>query len=459
MSLPKKKLDKALNNSIKEGAAYSAMDGITTTYTTPFALALGANDFIIGILNSAPNFFVTLSQLFAGKYIERMGSKNVAVSLSFLHRFIWFVIMFIPLLFYQDKLLLFIALIIVSSIVSNLALTAWSSWIGCLVPEKIRGSFFGKRSTIISMFNFLTTFGAGWILGLADGTSGFTIIFFLAFVLGMVSYSYLNRIPEVKYCIVGKKKKLNVTEFVRDMRKYKNFKPFVRYMALVLFAASIASPFFTVYMLEVMGIGYTWYGIVIGMEILTKVIMLRYWGRLSDTLGDKTIMALCSVLISLYPFLFLFAMNPFHLILLGIISGIGWSGFDLTSFNYLLDVTPKDKRPSYIANYKVYVGFAMFLGPLIGGLLSQFLVNSTLIWLSGLQIVFFLSFVLRISATAYGLPMIKEVRAKREMPVTDVFVQAFVKYPIRGITHDIIYIHHKVEDMEKKLKSGMKGIV
>jgi MFS family permease len=456
MQLSQKRLDKALKNSIKDGAAYSAMDGITATYSTPFALALGANNAEIGILSSVPNFFITLSQTFAGKYIEKKGRKNICESLSFIQKLIWIPIILIPIYFLKEGIFLFIFLLTLSNVVLSFSNTAWASWMGSLVPEKIRGSYFGKRNTIQAACSFSTALLAGWLLGLTKSLIGFSFVFFIAFIFGLISYSYLTKISEVKYKTENKNHNVNVLGFLKELKRYSNFHPFTLHMSLVSFAVNIASPFFTVYMLNVMGVGYEWYGIIVASEILTRILMLRYWGKLSDKFGDRTIMSLCNILIVFYPFLFLFVRNSFHLILISIFSGIAWSGFDLTAFNYLLDVTPPEKRPSYIANYKIAVGTALFLSPLIGGYLSQYFSSISFFWLSGLQILFLLSFVLRGIATAYGLPKLKEVRIKKILPVSDVFLKAFAVYPVRGITHELVYVHHRFENLENDIRKRFK---
>ena len=456
MHLTKKQVNKALKNSIKDGSAYSAMDGITSTYSTPFALALGASNAEIGILSSVPNLFITLSQPFTGKYIEKRSRKAVCQNLSLIQRLIWLPILLIPLFFLKEGVWLFIVLLTLSHFILSFANTAWSSWMGKLVPERVRGSYFGKRNTIQSVFSFFTALLAGWILGLTKSLLGFSIIFFLAFIFGLISYFYLTKIPETSYKLENKKRSLNILKFIKEFKKYSNFYPFTIHMSLLSFAVNIASPFFTVYMLNIMGIGYEWYAIVVATEVLVRIFMQRYWGKLSDKFGDKNIMALCNVLIVFYPFFWLFVSNVLQLILISIFAGIAWSGFDLTTFNYLLDITPPDRRPSYIANYKMVVGISLFLGPLIGGFLSQYISNLTIFWLNGLQILFLLSFILRGITTAYGLPRLKEVRAKEDLPVSDVFLKAFTVYPIRGITHDLVYVQQHLTSWERKISKKIK---
>jgi len=464
MPLTKKQTEQALKNSIKDGAAFSAMDGMTSTYTTPFALALGANNAEVGILNSIPNFFATILQIFAGKYIEKRGRKKVAVNLSIIQRFTWLFIAIIPLIFFEQRLWLFILLVTISYALLSFASTAWSAWIGNIVPEKIRGSFFGKRNTIQSALSFFTTLLGGWILGLTNNLIGFSLVFFIAFVFGLIAYSYLIKIPEVS--IEGKHNKnaLNVLGFVKKFKKYRNFYPFTIHMSLMSFAVNIASPFFTVYMLNVLKVGYEWYAIVIAVEVLMRIFMQTYWGRISDKYGDRAVLIICNILIVFYPFCWFFVTNPFQIIFISIFSGIGWAGFDLASFNYLLDVTPPDERPSYISRYKIFTGMALFLGALAGGFLAQYSSNLIFLWFRGLQIVFLASFILRGLFSIYGISGIQEVRVKSEvLPVKDVFLKAFTTYPTRGISNELVYIHDQIgtwrNNVRRKIKNNLKEIV
>ena len=446
-----KKIKKALNNSLKEGAAFSTMDGITSTYSTPFALALGASNSEIGILNSLPSLLMSIMQALSGGFIYRRGRKEIAVKFGLVHRLIWIPIILMPILF-ANNLWLFIILFSISGTVISLANTSWSCWMGGLVPEKIRGSYFGKRNMIQSATSFLATIVAGYLLGLFNSQFGFSLVFLLAFSAGMVSYFYLNKVPpEAREKHARTHEHIGIFGFLKEIRKHRNFFPFTVHMSLLNFAVNMSSPFFTVYMLSVMNVGYEWYAIIVGAETLTRIVMMRYWGKLSDKYGDRNIMSLCNILIVFYPFLFLLSSNVYQLALVGIFSGFAWSGFDLTSFNYLLDITPPDRRPAYISNYKVAIGMALFLGPLVGGYLSQYFSTVSFLSFSGLQTLFIVSFILRFVFTAYGLPKLREVRARRTMPITDVFLRAFATYPMKGITHNLTYIHNGLDWSERKI--------
>jgi len=460
--LSKNETNKALKNSIKDGAANSVADGLTGVYTTPFALALGAGNTEIGFLSSIPKLFTMILQPFIGNYIESKSRKNVTRKLSFISKSSWIPILLIPFLLFNEKIFLLIILLTVSQVAASISSTAWTCWMGDIVPEKMRGRYFGKRNMTISSVSFFTTLIGGWILGLTNSISGFSMIFLLAFVSGMLSVYYLGKIPDVEYekpLHKGHKISLHFFDFIKNFREHKNFSTFTIHMALLGFAVNIASPFFIVYMLQNLRIGYEWFAVITAIEILIAIVSQRYWGKLSDKLGDRVVMTVCNILIIFYPFFWLFAKNQYHLMLIGIFSGFAWSGFDLSSFNYLLDVTPPDKRPTYIANYKMLHGISLFLGPLIGGFLAQAFSNVTFLWFSGLQILFLLSFILRGALSSFTLPRMEEARVKATeiLPIRYIFPKVVAIYPARGIIHELQHIDYCLACWEKEVKEKFKG--
>jgi len=460
--LSARKINQALKNSIKDGAAASVTDGLTGVYTTPYALALGAGNTEIGFLSSIPKLFTMIFQPFVGNYIESKSRKNITRNLALLYRIVWIPILLIPFIFLKEKIFLLIILLTISQVAASISSTAWTCWMGDIVPEKIRGRYFGKRNMIISSVSFFTTLIGGWILGLTNNITGFSIIFFLAVLSGMVSIYYLGKIPDVIYkkpSHKGHKISLHSYDFIKNFRRYRNFSTFTIHMALLGFAVNVASPFFVVYMLQNMNIGYEWFAVITAIEILIAILSQRYWGKLSDRIGDRIVMTVCNILIIFYPFFWLFAKNQYHLMLIGAFSGFAWSGFDLSSFNYLLDVTPPQKRPIYISNYKMIHGISLFSGPLIGGFLAQAFSNVTFLWFSGLQILFLLSFILRGVFSSYTLPRMKEARikAREVLPIRHIFLKVVAIYPARGIIHELQHIDYCLECWEKEVREKLKG--
>src|SRR5574337_848168 len=90
---------KSLNLSIKDGVAFAATTGFGDTYINPFAVALGASNFQIGLLSSFSQLVPSLTQLKAADITERLGSrKKIIVNSASFQAFMLLPIAIIPYL-------------------------------------------------------------------------------------------------------------------------------------------------------------------------------------------------------------------------------------------------------------------------------------------------------------------------------------------------------------------------
>ena len=457
--LSQKETKRASDYIMKEGATTSAKDSVVSSYLTPLALALGATSEQIGFMNSFPSLFGNLIQPAAGKYIEARGGKKSTTLIA--HALGPIFILFIALLSFSsasDKVFGLIIFVAIYQTILNFGSTAWISWIGDLIPEKIRGEFFGSRNALAGIVSLIVSFSAGLLLSAAGEGMGFPIIFGAAALAGFFSYLILRNVPKSPQAPHGHFD-LGIKEFFRDFRGHKNFSNFTYYIFFLNFGIFIASPFFIVYMLKDLGIGYLGYAFLIAAEAAVAIFSQKYWGRLMDRFGDRTVLGVCGILISFVPVAFIFTNNIWALLFAQILAGFAWSGFDLARFNFLLDSTPPQKRPSFIANHKLLTGLAIFAGGLAGGFLAAAFAGMQILFLGGLKILFALAFILRIIPTAIFLPRLREQRvsASQVMPVKNIFWRAVALYPTQGILHELVYIDRRVSgwgrDSVKKIKS------
>ena len=459
--LSEKEIKKGLDKSLADGGAVAARDAITTNFTTPYALALGAGNEQIGIIMALPTLVATLSSPISGKLIETAGSKKLFATKSWLlSHLTWLPVALLPSIFLDGTLVALVVLLCIAHVFGSAGSTAWASWMAELVPEKIRGKFFGKRNTIAGISAFLATLIAGWLLTTYQGFQGFAVIFTLAAFFGIVSYTLLRGIPEP----TAQERKghhafsLHLSEFLQNFKEHHNFANMTFLTAAVNFSVFIAAPFFTVYMLRDLGISYAWFAIIVAAEVLVAILANKYWGKLADKFGDKAIMGASGLLVSMVPIPYMFSTNQYHLILAGALSGFAWAGYDLTRFNYLLDAVPAEHRPTYIANHKLIAGLAIFVALFSGGFLAAYLSNQTFFFLAGLQILFLMSSVLRLVSITLFFPRFVEKRVKAPLgtPVRYVFWRAVAVYPARGLVHDLDIAYHKLHALESKVKGRIR---
>ena len=87
-----------------------------------------------------------------------------------------------------------------------------------------------------------------------------------------------------------------------------NFGRFVIYIFLFNFSVMIASPFFSVYMLEELKLSYLWFTIINLSQAVSIVIFMLVWGKFADKYGNKKLLTIGSVLVPILPLLWKMAI-------------------------------------------------------------------------------------------------------------------------------------------------------
>lgn len=417
------KIKKSLKYSILDGTFYSAMVGFGESFLSAFAVFLKANNLQLGLLSSLPQTFGSLSQLYSNKLINLFKSrKKLAYTCVLLQALIYIPI---ALVFFFGKfrvfhLVLFVSIYWILGMIIN---PAWNSWMGDLVNEKERGSYFGKRNKIAGLTSFISFLTAGYILQrFSDGITeyiGFIIIFSLALISRIISFIFLTKKYEPKYEIV-KEAQFSFIEFLKQAR-FRNYGLFVFYLSFMNFAIYVASPFFTPYMLYDLHFDYKTFTIITATSLLIKFLIMPLWGYLSDQYGTKKVLAVSGFLMPLVPLLWIFSKQVWYLILVQLYSGFIWAGFEIASFNFIFDTTTPQKRATCVAYYNVLNGIAIFLGAMIGA----FIVRYNHIFASKYFTVFILSFILRYLASIIFISKLKEVRTVENISYSKLLLKVF----------------------------------
>ena len=158
--------------------------------------------------------------------------------------------------------------------------------------------------------------------------------------------------------------------------------------------------------------------------VFMQFLTLYRWGRVSDIFGNRIILSLCGSLIPLVPFLWLLSPNFYYLLIVQAFSGAIWAGFTLSASNFLYDLTPQNKRATYMAAHSVLASAGIFLGALLGGYLGTVLPGSYVIFdyeihfVSQLYNLFIVSFIFRLLTFLLMIPRLKEIRRVKPFSYT-----------------------------------------
>ena len=399
---------KSLRYSILDGSAYAAMMGLTQNFITPLALELKASSFQIALLSSVPSFTTAMAQLSAPNLAERAGSrKGFIVPVLLAHALMFIPILLVPYLFNVSAVWWLIGFVTISTVLGSITFPPWGSMMADLVPEQLRGRYFGNRNMIMGFITQVFFYMAGGILTLFSGAifTGYTLLFVGATVFRLLSLYFLSRQYEPVQA-VSKVKGPNLLTMIRNIGS-SNLGKFTLFFALIDFCTLISGPFFSVFMLRDLQFSYMTFVLVCSASQLSTLLFMIFWGRRADKWGNLKVIQITSLLVPLVPILWIFNDNVIYLMAINVVSGFAWSGFGLAGVNFAYDASEPENRTKYLAIFAAIDGLACCLGALLGGSIVPHLPD-----LFGYQLhtLFVISGVLRGLVVLLLLRKVKEVR-------------------------------------------------
>ncbi len=360
-----------------DGAFSQAQASASTDYIPLFALAAGASAGTIGVLAAVGNLVSIAGYLSGARIASRLRQRKpfVLAAGGGASRLMILLLAFLPLVTDQGASLVFLIIAVnaLSLMFGSLCNPPWASMAADLVPLESRGRYFGSRNVAMSVVALFTSPLAGWIVRTvnvktADHMLGFQVTLFLAFICGMLStYSY-SRIPEPPVGVPARLRRQarNVLDLLRR-------NPAFAWLAASSFvwgfSLNVASPFFNVYMVTGLHGNSSNVGIATGVSALTGLAGMALFGSQSDKRGNRAVLILTGILIPFLPLAWVLARTSWHVYVINTASGILWAGYNLASFNILLEMSPQEDRESGVALYQSVVAGSAVLGPLVGGLL------------------------------------------------------------------------------------------
>jgi MFS family permease len=402
------KVRKSLRLSVLDGSAYAALIGLTQNFITPLALELKASTFQIAMLSSVPSFTTAMAQLTAPNLSERAGSrKGFIVPVLLAHALMFIPIMLVPYIFHVSAVWWLIGFVTISTVLGSITFPPWGSMMADLVPERLRGRYFGNRGMIMGFITQVFFYMAGGILTLFSSAifTGYAVLFAGATLFRLVSLYFLSRMYEPAQA-VSQEKGPNLLAMIKNIGS-SNLGKFILYFSLIDFCTLISGPFFTVFMLRDLSFSYIMFVIVSSASQISSLLFLTFWGRRADKWGNLKVVQITSLLVPLVPIFWVFCDNIFYLIAANIVSGFAWSGFGLAGVNFAYDASEPDNRTKYLAIFAAIDGLACCLGALLGGYIVPHL---PVIFSYQLRTLFLISGVLRGVVVLFMLRQIKEVR-------------------------------------------------
>lgn len=389
-----------------DGSAYSVMVGIGETYLGAFVLAMGMGQIASGLISTVPLLVGSLLQLIAPRAIGWLGSHRRWVVLCAVSQSLAFVPLIVGAVVGSMPVLLVFAVASVYWAASLGCGPAWNTWMGSIVPARLRPSYFARRSRA-SQLATLVGFLAGGVLLQAATPAGyelwaFALLFLIAGACRFLSASFLFSISEPEPPSNDHKR----ISFLAMLRGHPNTGLLV-FLLLMQVCVQISGPYFTPYMLKHLQMPYWQYAAVFGIQFATKMAAMPFLGRVAQRLGADRLLWMMSLGVIPLAALWMVSDNFIYLMTLQSASGVFWGGYELAFLLLFFETIPARERTSLLTNFNAANSAAICLGSLFGRWLLTTLGTTTHTY----YILFALSSSLR-AVVVSGLVWLPRIRLK-----------------------------------------------
>ena len=454
-TLTEEETETALNKMVKQGIAVQVKTTLTeSVFLVGFALLFQAPNTVIGILAAIPSI-TQLLQIPSIILIEKYRNRRRLNFFTQLGNRLGILFMaLIPFIAVgQIGLILLIGAMTIQSVFTAIGSPSWNSWISDLVPSERLGQFFSKRMALMGVMSIIASLTGGYFISSWVATSdplvansqliSYSILFFVAFLFGMFAIYFTRTTPEPP--MRTRQEKISYSKLLTEPFKDNNYRNLMIFSGVWGLSTSFASPFFTVYLLDVdnLGLEVAFVAGLVALTQLTSVIFLRLWGRLSDRFTNKSILQVALPVYIIGTFLWTLSsiardygfLIPL-MILIHVINGFAAAGVNLSSNNIGVRLAPRGEVPSYLAARGSIMAIIGSISPIVAGILADLFgphtIEFSISWLvsgelfsliptyrlSGIDFLFIISTIIGIYAL-HRIALVKEPGEVKERVVLD----------------------------------------
>ncbi|MDD3819263.1 MAG: MFS transporter [Actinomycetota bacterium] len=430
------KIRSSLIYSIIDGCLWAVMFGFCENYIVPFILSFGANSFMASLIQGIFFLGILFGQIIGPLLIKLKGQrKAVAVTTIRIQSICILLIILVAYLTKSPALL--ILLYFISTTSSNAGGPAWISLMNDLVPRKLRGAYWSIRNRFIGFTQFISIIIAGICLFVFKKIGmeivGYSILFVAGAIARFLCGFFMSKQYEPPLETTNSQDEFRFIIFLRKIFTT-NFGRFALFQFLMAFSVNIMSPILNIHVIESLHFNYIQFMAYTLSFMAASFISVTYWGALSDRYGNYKIIATTSISLPILAFIWIFNRNFYTILLTQIFSGFVWSGFNLSTQNFLFDAVRRENVAKISSYYSILTNLFAFAGTTLGGILTLFTkrLHITFFTSNNYELIFILSFLLRTFVALFLIRSFKEVRNVEAAPSLAHF---YIYMPVNNIVN------------------------
>lgn len=356
---PRGALRRSLRACTAEGVAAEVVAACSGgAALTGWALHLGCGAALVGLLGALP-FLAQVLHFPAARLVERFGARRVAVLSIAVARQAFLPLLVLPLLpaGLDTSRGVLVAVAAAHHGLAMICNNAWLAWMGELVPGRVRGRYFGRRTAVCTAAGGAAALVAGALLDRAPGPRGLAALVVLTSVAGAVSVVLMRR------QLGGRPRPRAAARrpSFRAVARAPAARGYLGYLVVSGAGAGLIVPYASLYVLRDRGLGFTFLACYGAVSAAARVATARRWGGLLDRArGARAVVVGSTALLAASPLLWLAvpAAGPWLFVLEAVTGGIGAAGAGVAALAVPLALAPAAERPAWNAVFAVAGGVA-----------------------------------------------------------------------------------------------------
>jgi len=356
----------------------------TGAFLVGFVQLLGGSDAWIGMLSAIPSL-VGLLQIPGAIWGRRFSSyKKFVTPGGALWRLLMVPIMFLPILALPNefRLITLAVLVTIASAAVTIVNPIYSDWLAEMIPANSRGWFFSRRNAIGASVGAVAGIIGATILDAFRSyrmdAIGFTVVFGIGMVFAGFSMFYYLKMTDIPRVAPVRQNLLQGIRSIGAPFSDRKFRGVLILLTLAITGQTLPGNLFAAFARETLELNFK---IIQGTAVfmaIGNVLAAPFWGYFSDKFGNKPVLTLSLLMLSLNPIPWILCQpnqdtyNAVLLLSTHVIMGITWAAVALTQFNLVLATAKPEDRANYLAAGMTVMAVVGGVAPLVGaGMMAE----------------------------------------------------------------------------------------
>ncbi len=382
---------------------WGVLAGSTIAFISVYLVRLGATTYHLGLLAAGPALVNLLISIPAGNWLKKRNLNKTTFLTSLLFRGGYLILIFLPNLLptASSQVWTVIIIYLVTAIPGTALAIGFNALFADLVEPDWRPYVVGRRNAVLALSITMTSLIVGTILEQTAFPLNYQIVFTIGFLGASFSSFHLYQlqpsgtqpvrvgqpifdrgamvmqrngdVPKRFFGLRFLARQTSGTWLRLDLLSG-SFGTFLLAYLFFYIAQYLSISLFPVYFVQELGISDSILSISGALFYLGMMVISLRLDHLSQKLGKQTLLSFGVISYAIFPLMISVWGSEVSVLAAHALGGIAWGFAGSSTLNNLMDKTPEDDRPAYMALNHITLNIGIlagsFLGPALGELVG-----------------------------------------------------------------------------------------